>query len=113
MIVKIDQSLGAKNQLSGRYFFGNSHQSFPLGLAGGNNLPNTNTNAPIRTQLASISNVTAVTSNQVNEAGFGWNRYGKGSFPQDASVFGNPEQSLQLNNGITSPNDEGLPTIRF
>ncbi len=113
MIVKIDQNLGSKNQLSGRYFFGNSHQSFPLGLAGGNNLPNTNTNAPIRTQLVSISNVTEVTSNQVNEARFGWNRYRNGFFPQDASVFGNPEQSLHLNNGITSPNDEGLPTIRF
>ena len=91
MILKIDQNLGAKNQLSGRYFFGNSHQSFPLGLAGGNNLPNTNTNAPIRTQLVSISNVTEVNSNQVNEARFGWNRYRNGFFPQDASVFGNPE----------------------
>jgi outer membrane receptor protein involved in Fe transport len=113
MIVKIDQNLGSKNQLSGRYFFGNSHQSFPLGLAGGNNLPNTNTNAPIRTQLVSISNVTEVTSNQVNEARFGWNRYRNGFFPQDASVFGNPEQSLHMNTGITNPNDFGLPTIRF
>ena len=62
MIVKIDQNLGSKNQFSGRYFFGNSNQSFPLGLAGGNNLPNTNTNAPIRTQLVSISNVTEVST---------------------------------------------------
>ena len=113
LLVKIDQNLGSKNQLSGRYFFGNSHQSFPLGLAGGNNLPNTNTNAPIRTQLISISNVTEVSSNQVNEARFGWNRYRNGFFPQDAGVFGNPEDTLHLNNQITSPNDEGLPTIRF
>ena len=113
MIVKIDQNLGAKNQLSGRYFFGNSHQSFPLGLAGGNNLPNTNTNAPIRTQLVSISNVTEVTSNQVNEARFGWNRYRNGFFPQDASVFRESGRTLHLNNAITSPNDDGLPTIRF
>jgi len=113
MIVKIDQNLGAKNQLSGRYFYGNSHQSFPLGLAGGNNLPNTNTNAPIRTQLISISNVTEVNSNQVNELRFGWNRYRNGFFPQDASTFGNPEQTLHLDNAITSPNDQGLPTIRF
>ncbi|MGB9334425.1 MAG: TonB-dependent receptor [Candidatus Acidiferrales bacterium] len=113
VILKIDQNIGAKNQLSGRYFFGNSKQSFPLGLAGGNNLPNTNTVAPIRTQLVSVSFVTEVTSSQVNEARFGWNRYRNGFFPQDASVFGNPEESLHLNNGITSPNDDGLPTIRF
>jgi hypothetical protein len=113
LILKIDQNIGSKNQLSGRYFFGNSNQSFPLGLAGGNNLPNTNTNAPIRTQLVSISNVTEVTSNQVNEARFGWNRYRNGFFPQDASIFGNPEQTLHMNTGITNPNDFGLPTIRF
>jgi len=113
MIVKIDQNLGSKNQLSGRYFFGNSNQSFPLGLAGGNNLPNTNTYAPIRTQLISISNVTEVSTNQVNEARFGWNRYRNGFFAADASVFGNPESSLHLDTGVTNSNDYGLPTIRF
>jgi len=112
-IVKIDQNIGTKNQLSGRYFFGNSKQSFPLGLAGGNNLPGTNTVAPIRTQLVSLSFLTVVKSNQTNEARFGWNRYRNGFFPADAGVFGNPEQSLQLNNGVTNSNDFGLPTIRF
>ena len=42
-IAKIDHTINSSNQISGRYFFGNSDQSFPLGLAGGNNLPNTNT----------------------------------------------------------------------
>jgi len=112
-IIKIDQSIGVKNQLSGRYFFGNSKQSFPLGLAGGNNLPATNTVAPIRTQLVSISFLTVVKANQTNEARFGWNRYRNGFFPADASVFGNPNTSLQLDNGVTNPNDYGLPTIRF
>src|SRR6202167_2736072 len=54
-IAKIDYNVNTNNQISGRYFFGNSHQSFPLGVGGGNNLPNTNTNAPIRTQLVSLS----------------------------------------------------------
>ena len=49
----------------------------------------------------------------MNEARFGWNRYRNGFFPQDAKVFGNPEETLHLNNGITTPNDDGLPTIRF
>jgi outer membrane receptor protein involved in Fe transport len=113
MIVKIDHSFSSKNQLSGRYFFGNSTQSFPLGLAGGNNLPATNTRSPIRTQLVSISYVTTVSPMQVNEARFGWNRYRNGFFADDASVFGNPETTMHMNTGITNPQDFGLPTIRF
>jgi outer membrane receptor protein involved in Fe transport len=113
MILKIDHNIGSKDQLSGRYFFGNSKQSFPLGLAGGNNLPQTNTYAPIRTQLVSISNVTEVSSNQVNEARLGWNRYRNGFYAADAGLFGNPEDTLHMNTGVTSSNDFGLPTIRF
>ncbi len=113
MIIKLDQTLSHNSQLSGRYFFGNSNQSFPLGLAGGNNLPGTNTYAPIRTQLVSISLVTVVKPNQTNEARLGWNRYRNGFYAADASVFGNPEQTLHMDTGVTSPNDYGLPTIRF
>jgi len=113
LLVKIDHRLNLKNDLSGRYFFGNSTQSFPLGLAGGNNLPGTNTRAPIRTQLVSISNVTQVSPTQLNEARFGWNRYRNGFFADDASVFGNPETTMHMNTGVTAPQDFGLPTIRF
>ncbi|MGB9404704.1 MAG: TonB-dependent receptor [Candidatus Acidiferrales bacterium] len=113
LIAKIDENIGQHNQLSGRYFYGNSHQSFPLGLAGGNNLPNTNTYSPIRTQLVSVSFVTEVTPSQTNEARLGWNRYRNGFYSADASVFGNPETTLHLDNGVTSPSDYGLPTIRF
>ncbi|MGB0033936.1 MAG: TonB-dependent receptor [Candidatus Acidiferrales bacterium] len=113
LLVKIDHRLNSNNDLSGRYFFGNSTQSFPLGLAGGNNLPGTNTRAPIRTQLVSISNVTTVSSTQVNEARFGWNRYRNGFFADDASVFGNPATSIGMQTGVTDRNDFGLPTIRF
>jgi len=113
MIVKIDHTVNKNNQLSGRYFFGDSTQSFPLGLAGGNNLPGTNTVAPIRTQLVSVSLVSTISSNVVNEARFGWNRYRNGFYPEDASVFGNPNTSLGLNTGITNPRDFGLPTMRF
>src|SRR5258707_1043361 len=34
MIVKIDHAISTNHQLSGRYFFGDSTQSFPLGLPG-------------------------------------------------------------------------------
>ena len=117
-LIKIDHSLNTSNQLSGRYFFGNSHQSFPLGVGGGNNLPNTNTNAPIRTQLVSISWVRTVSAEKVNEARFGWNRYRNGFFPQDAPIFGDPNASLGLNTlnlqapNTANPRDFGLPTIK-
>ncbi len=118
-LIKIDQNLNPNNQISGRYFFGNSHQSFPLGVGGGNNLPNTNTNAPIRTQLVSVSWVRTVSPEKVNEARFGWNRYRNGFFPQDASIFGDPNNSLGLNTldllgpNTANPRDYGLPTIKF
>ncbi len=116
-LIKIDHSLNANNQISGRYFFGNSHQSFPLGVGGGNNLPNTNTDAPIRTQLVSVSWVRTVSPQKVNELRFGWNRYRNGFFPEDASIFGDPNVSLGLNTidlqgaGTANPRDFGLPTI--
>lgn len=110
-IVKIDHNFNPSNQLSGRYFFGNSTQSFPLGVGGGNNLPDTNTVSPIRTQLVSISWVRTVSPEKVNEFRFGWNRYRNGFFPSDASTFANPNQTIALNTGITKPQDFGLPTI--
>ncbi len=113
LIVKLDHAVSKNHQLSGRYFFGDSTQSFPLGLAGGNNLPGTNTVAPIRTQLVSVSLVSTITPSVVNEARFGWNRYRNGFYPEDAKVFGNPNTSLGLDTGVTNPRDFGLPTIRF
>ena len=115
MIVKLDQTLSHNSQLSGRYFLATAIRVSRWGLAGGNNLPGTNTYAPIRTQLVSISLVTAVKPNQTNEARLGWNRYRNGFFAaKNASTcFGNPEQTLHMDTGVTSPNDFGLPTIRF
>jgi hypothetical protein len=116
-IAKIDYYMDPKNQISGRYFFGNSHQSFPLGVGGGNNLPNTNTNAPIRTQLVSVSWVRTVSAEKLNELRFGWNRYRNGFYPQDASIFGDPNTSLGINTldllgpSTALPRDFGLPTI--
>jgi len=116
-IVKIDYNMDLNDQISGRYFIGNSFQSFPLGVGGGNNLPNTNTNAPIRTQLVSVSWVRTVSPEKVNEMRFGWNRYRNGFFPQDASIFGDPNVSLGINTlDLLAPNtalsrDFGLPTI--
>src|ERR1700691_2923691 len=57
-IGKIDQNFNANNILTGRYFFGDSVQSFPLALtASGGQLPGFNTFTPTRVQLVSLSYV--------------------------------------------------------
>jgi hypothetical protein len=48
LIGKIDHQFDKDNQLTGRYFFGNSNQSFPLAILGGNVLPGYNTVTPTR-----------------------------------------------------------------
>src|SRR5262249_49514296 len=59
-IVKIDHSFNANNLLTGRYYIGDSDQSFPLALVGGGLLPNYNTITPTRVQLISISYVSTL-----------------------------------------------------
>ncbi len=71
-IVKIDHSFNANNLLTGRYYIGDSDQSFPLALVGGGLLPNYNTATPTRVQLISISYVTTITPSIVNEERLGW-----------------------------------------
>ena len=56
VIAKIDHSFNPKNNISGRYFFGDSTQQFPLALnASGGELPGFDTVTPTRVQLVSIS----------------------------------------------------------
>jgi carboxypeptidase family protein/TonB-dependent receptor-like protein len=82
-IVKIDHTFNPNNLLTGRYYIGDSDQSFPLALVGGGLLPNYNTVTPTRVQLISLSYVTTITPSVVNEARLGWNRFAEGFFPQD------------------------------
>ena len=83
-IAKIDQNFNASNILTGRYFFGDSVQSFPLALtATGGQLPGFNTITPTRVQLVSLSYTHTIGSNKVNELRYGWNRFAEGFFPQD------------------------------
>jgi hypothetical protein len=108
MIAKIDQNINTRNMLTGRYYFGDSDQSFPFAQLAGGLLPGFNTVTPTRVQLISISYVKIVNPNQVNEARLGWNRFVEGFFPEDHNF--NPS-SLGLNTGVTSHFDFGLPKI--
>jgi hypothetical protein len=108
VIGKVDHNLNAHNLLTGRYFFGESEQSFPFAQLAGGLLPGFNTTVPSRVQLVSLSYVRVVNNNQLNEARLGWNRYVEGFFPEDRSF--NPS-SIGLDTGVTSPYDFGLPKI--
>jgi len=116
MILKIDQNFNASNILTGRYFFGDSVQSFPLALAaGGGQLPGFNTFTPTRVQLASFSYVHTFGTNKVNELRYGWNRFAEGFFPDDSSFSPSSiglcaATSTDLCNG-SAPYDSGLPVI--
>ncbi len=115
-ITKIDQNFNASNLLTGRYFFGDSVQSFPLALtASGGQLPGFNTFTPTRVQLVSLSYVHTFGSNKVNELRYGWNRFGEGFFPADQSFHPSSigmcaaaDTALCTGSG---PSDSGLPII--
>src|SRR5579863_7113391 len=85
LIAKVDHNINQNNILTGRYYFGDSVQSFPLALTGGGVLPGFNTYTPTRIQLVSISYVSVLSPTKVNEARLGWNRFAEGFFPQDQS----------------------------
>jgi len=107
MIAKIDHNFNASNMLTGRYYFGDSSQSFPFAQLAGGLLPGFNTVTPTRVQLISLSWVKVVNASQVNEARLGWNRFAEGFFPQDK---GFDPSSIGLNTGV-GPYDSGLPVI--
>jgi len=84
LIGKIDHAFNPSNNLSGRYFFGDSTQQFPLALnATGGQLPGYDTVTPTRVQLVSLSYVKVISGTMVNELRYGWNRFAEGFFPQD------------------------------
>src|SRR5690348_6683767 len=110
LIAKIDHSFNKDNQLTGRYFYGTSDQSFPLAILAGNILPGYNTTTPTKVHLVSLALLNVISSTKVNEVRFGFNRFKEGFFPQDSDF---DPRSIGLNTGITSAQDFGLPLIRI
>lgn len=115
LIAKIDHSFNPNNIITGRYFFGDSVQSFPLALtASGGQLPGFNTFTPTRVQLVSLSYTHTIGSNKVNELRYGWNRFAEGFFPADQGFH---PSSVGLCAATTTadcnggPFDSGLPII--
>jgi hypothetical protein len=108
MIDKVDHNFNATNLLTGRYYFGDSDQSFPFAQLAGGLLPGFNTVTPTRVQLVSISYVKIVNSSQLNEARLGWNRFVESFVPEDLNF---DPSSIGLNTGVTSAFDFGLPKM--
>ena len=110
LITKVDHNFNKSNILTGRYYFGDSDQSFPLAILAGNQLPGFNTVTPTRVQLVSLSFVHVPSTRQVNETRFGYNRFFETFSPEDNSF---DPGSIGLNTGVTNPRDFGLPVIRI
>jgi outer membrane receptor protein involved in Fe transport len=115
VIAKVDHNFNQSNFVSGRYYFGNSVQSFPLALTGGGILPGFDTNTPTRVQLVSLSYVRILSPTMENEARLGWNRFAEGFFPQDAafhpSSIGLCAATSTADCSGSGSADSGLPVI--
>ncbi len=109
LIAKVDQHIGAADLFTGRYFLGDSDQSFPLAVLGGNVLPGYNTVTPTRVQIMSLSFIHTFTPRLLMEARGGYNHFVESFLPEDGAF--NPS-SLGLNTGV-SPTDYGLPMFRI
>ncbi len=107
VIGKIDHNFNPNNLLTARYYYGDSDQSFPLGLVGAGVLPGFNTTTPTNINLVSLSYVKVISPTQVNEFRAGFNRFAETFFPEDRSF--NPA-SIGLDNGVGAQ-DFGLPLI--
>jgi hypothetical protein len=111
-IAKIDHSFSAKNNLTGRYFFGDSTQQFPLALnATGGQLPGFDTVTPTRVQLVSLSEVFVVSPTKVNELRYGWNRFAEGFFPQDRNLDPSTIGLCNVPASFGTCHSSGLPII--
>src|SRR6266481_3047271 len=124
-IAKIDHNFNQSNLVTGRYFFGDSTQAFPLALtATGGQLPGFNTVTPTRVQLVSLSYVHVFSPTKVNDLRYGWNRFAEGFFPEDQSFHPSsiglcaasnaPGSSTPVAGPTCSgsgPADSGLPII--
>lgn len=110
LITKIDQHIGQNDLLTGRYYFGDSSQSAPLAIVGGNVLPGFNTVVPTRVQVVSLSYTHVISPKLLAEFRGGWNRFAETFGAEDIKT---DPASLGLNtaNADFTNLDFGLPVI--
>jgi hypothetical protein len=98
MIAKIDHRFSENDLLTGRYYFGDSDQSFPLALVGGGILPGFNTVTPTRVNIISLSHTHIFNPRLLTEIRFGYNRFHETFGPEDSTF---DPSSIGLNMGTT------------
>ena len=112
-IAKIDHNLSNNEQLSGRYAFGRSEQTFPLGNNGGfgkgSRLPAFAQTSPTRVQVVSVSLLSTLSPSKINEVRFGYSRY-RTSF---SSLDANFDPSTLGPNFDLGTGKLGLPEFDF
>src|SRR3984957_778904 len=110
LIAKIDQHVHHDDLLTGRYYFGDSSQSAPLAIVGGNVLPGYNTVVPTRVQVVSLSYTHVISPRLLAEFRGGWNRFAESFSAQDVKT---DPGTLGLNtaNADFTNLDFGLPVI--
>lgn len=107
MIAKVDHRFSENDNLTGRYYYGNSDQSFPLALVGGGILPGFNTVTPTDVNILSLSHTHMFSPTLLTEIRFGYNRFHETFGPQDSKF---DPGTIGLDMGTTAQ-DFGLPQI--
>ena len=114
-LVKVDHQFTSSESLTGRYAFARSQQVFPLGGLGfgaGSRLPEFAQSSPTRVQLVSLSFLSTISPERINEVRFGYSRYRTSFTALDASLdpasFGTSAVPFNLGTGKL-----GLPEIDF
>jgi len=109
-IAKIDHAISDKEQLTGRYAFAQSNQTFPLGGVGtlaASRLAQFAQTSPTRVQVVSLSLLSTLNPSKLNEVRFGYSRY-RTSFSSLDANFDPSQAGIDFGTGKL-----GLPEIDF
>jgi Carboxypeptidase regulatory-like domain/TonB dependent receptor len=105
-IIKIDHQINQKNNLSARYFFGDSLQTEQDIVV---LRPEWRSTSDLNAQVFGINWIWTPNERWVNEAKFGYNRFWQAILTADSNL--DPVQTYGINAGITDPVNFGMPTI--
>ncbi|HET8674603.1 MAG TPA: TonB-dependent receptor [Blastocatellia bacterium] len=105
-IIKIDHRLNDRQNLSGRYFFGDSlQQEQDIAVL----RPEWRSQSDLRAQVFGVNWTWTPSARWANEAKFGFNRFWQAILTVDNQA--NPVDTYGINAGVTDPVNFGMPTI--